>query len=210
MVTIVHVHVVSLVINVKLIIDLVNRILVGTTVSTIFFILYVTSSLVEVYICNETSDTTFQCICQNGWIGDNCESTVNYCDDSTCMNNAVCRPLFLNYSCECLTSSYSGRHCEMFSTGLIVLQTVCKSFGYIVIIMLIAAASFVVILDILKYGFGIDPNKEDLARMRQSKRAKRTRCAPVIKRFVYINKSFEESSIGNDRKNNSTIEARNV
>ena len=47
--TIVHVHVVLLVINVKSISDLVKWILVGTTVPTFFFILYVTLSIFEVH-----------------------------------------------------------------------------------------------------------------------------------------------------------------
>ena len=135
---------------------------------------------------------------------------INYCVDVKCMNNAVCRPLFLNYSCECLTSSYSGRHCEIVSTGLIVRQTVSKSVGYVAIIFLVAVVSFIVIMDLLKYGFGIGSNKEQLARNRKAKSAKRIQRVPVIIRFVYVNKPPEESPQANDRKHDSNIEETKV
>jgi hypothetical protein len=48
-----------------------------------------------------------------------------------------------------------------------------------------SAAMFVVIMDILKYCFGIDPTRDDLVRIRREKQARRRK--PVIQRFVYIN-----------------------
>ena len=131
---------------------------------------------------------------------------INYCVDVKCMNNAVCRSLFLNYSCECLTSSYSGRHCEIVSTGLIVRQTVSKSVGYVAIIFLVAVVSFIVIMDILKYGFGIDPTKDELERIRRSKPVRRRRRPPVIERFTYVN---EPATVTN-RKDDSNLEETSV
>jgi hypothetical protein len=40
---------------------------------------------------------------------------------------------------------------------------------------------FVIIMDILKYSFGIDPVHEGRERVRQEKRK------PVIQRFIYVN-----------------------
>ena len=44
---------------------------------------------------------------------------------------------------------------------------------------------FVIIMDILKYCFGIDPTREDLERIRREKLEKKRK--PVIQRFIYVN-----------------------
>ena len=137
--------------------------------------------------CNETSDATFQCSCQSGWTGEYCERMIDYCETVTCENNAPCRSLFMNYTCECLTENYSGRYCEIVSTKLVTLQFVSKSFGYIAILFLLLVIGFVVIMDVLKYGFGIDPAKHELERIRREKARKRKQHQPVIQRFHYVN-----------------------
>jgi hypothetical protein len=137
-------------------------------------------------ICNETSNKKFVCSCQNGWTGDHCQSMVNYCDGVKCENNGVCRPLFLNYTCVCLGTSYSGRHCEIVATSRVIRQTVSRSFAYIAILCLVLVISFFVIMDILKYCFGIDPAKDELAKLRRAKALKRAQGPPVIQRFVYV------------------------
>jgi hypothetical protein len=48
-----------------------------------------------------------------------------------------------------------------------------------------SVAMFVIIMDILKYCFGIDPVSEERERIRRKKRAKRRK--PIIQRFVYVN-----------------------
>ncbi|UJR11156.1 hypothetical protein I4U23_015337 [Adineta vaga] len=112
----------------------------------------------------------------------------NYCHNITCLNNGVCRPLLRDFKCECLSNSYSGRHCEIISKKIIVLKTISKSFAYIVVIALACVAIFVIVMDILKYGFGIDPVREERERLRRTKQAERRRQkGPVIQRFVYVN-----------------------
>ena len=158
-------------------------------------------------VCYEPSNTTFKCSCLNGWTGTHCERKVNYCENVKCLNNAVCRPLFLNYTCECLGTSYSGRHCEIVATALVVRQVVCKSFGYIAILFLVIVVSFFVIMDILKYCFGIDPAKHELEKFRRAKAARRAKRPPVIQRFIYVN---APSSRRSARKNDLDIEEANV
>ncbi|CAF1128907.1 unnamed protein product [Rotaria sordida] len=46
-------------------------------------------------------------------------------------------------------------------------------------------AIFVVIMDVLKYCFGIDPTRKELKRIQREKQAKKRK--PVIQRFVYVN-----------------------
>ena len=119
---------------------------------------------------------------------------VNYCDGVQCENRAVCRPLLRNYSCECLDSSYSGRHCEEVATLRVIRQTVCKSLGYIGILALTIVAGFVVVMDILKYGFGIDPVKEERERLRRAKAMQRRKHRPVIRRYKYFHGTPRPSS----------------
>jgi hypothetical protein len=109
----------------------------------------------------------------------------NYCETIKCQNNGVCRPLFLNYTCECLGESFSGRHCEKTAVKIRIYQMVSKSFAYVAIIALICVAMFIVIMDILKYCFGIDPVRKERERIRRKRQAKKRK--PVIQRFVYVN-----------------------
>ncbi|CAF4414712.1 unnamed protein product, partial [Rotaria magnacalcarata] len=73
-----------------------------------------------------------------------------------------------------------GRHCEITSMKITILKTVSKSFAYIAIIAMISVAMFIVIMDILKYCFGMDPTRGDLERIRREKRKSR-----AIQRLVY-------------------------
>ena len=131
-------------------------------------------------VCNETSSTTFSCSCQPGWISVHCEEKINYCENITCLNNGVCRPLFLNFTCECLGTSFSGRYCEITATKTVVLRAVSRSFAYIAILCLLGAVLFIVVMDVLKYGFRIDPTRNERERIRRAKRAKRRKAPPVI------------------------------
>ena len=114
---------------------------------------------------------------------------VNYCDGVKCENRAVCQPSFRNYTCECLDTSYSGRHCEKVATSRVVRQAVAKSFGYIAITAIVVVAGFIVVMDVLKYGFGIDPVEEERERIRSAKPVKRIKHRPVIKRYTYHNET---------------------
>jgi hypothetical protein len=67
-----------------------------------------------------------------------------------------------------------------------------EGFGYVAILMLCILIGFIVILDVLKYGFGIDPVKtdRDALRKRNMKKIKKkvTPTGPkVAYRFQYVN-----------------------
>ena len=171
-----------------------------------FFPLELDDYVLFVGTCNETSNTTFACSCLNGWTGIHCESKINYCEGVKCENNGVCRPLFLNYTCEYLGTSYSGRHCEIVATSRIIRQIVTKSFGYVAIIFLVVVVSFFVIMDILKYCFGIDPTKDELEKIRRAKAMKRMKRRPVIQRFTYVNAPPKEPSPAKKRKEDLIVE----
>ena len=136
--------------------------------------------------CNILSNNRFNCTCQDGWYGTNCEIMVHYCDVHTCKNRGVCRPILNGFKCECLGDSYYGLRCEFTARRIILLKIFSKSCAYISIIAMVTVAMFVVIMDILKYCFGIDPVEVERKRMPRKKQAKK-RKPPVIQRFTYVN-----------------------
>jgi hypothetical protein len=68
-----------------------------------------------------------------------------------------------------------------------------KGFGYVAIIMLLIIVSFFVIMDVLKYVFGIDPVKTDRDaqrkkhQMKNKKKQNKSKGPTVAYRFHYVN-----------------------
>lgn len=91
----------------------------------------------------------------------------------------------MNYSCECLGDSYSGRHCEVTAERTTINKIIAKSFAYVAIIAIGTVVMFVIIMDILKYCFGVDSTREEFKEIRQEKPRKKRK--PVIQRFIYVN-----------------------
>jgi len=153
---------------------------------------------------------TFECLCQFGWTNIHCETEINYCENVQCLNGGVCRSLFLNYSCECLGTSYSGRDCQIVERSTVIRQAVSKSFGYIAIVSITSAFMFVFIMDVLKYCFGIDPIKDELEKKRRKKQAKKVKRRPLIQRSVNVNAPVQPVPRTTTKEGISTIEETNV
>ena len=68
------------------------------------------------------SDTTFECVCADGYEGIYCESEANECLSGPCLNGGTCTDLFNAYSCQC-TQYFFGDTCEKgsLSTKLLLL-----------------------------------------------------------------------------------------
>lgn len=169
--------------NASLIIDFADQIHVGTMVNRHTFILHKDVLIVLGY-CNETSNSSFSCMCTMGWNGVYCETKINYCHEIQCLNSGVCRSLLQNYSCECLGDSYSGRHCEITAQRITTYKFVAKSFSYVSLFAILTLFMFVIIMDLLKYFFGIDPVKR---KSKKAVRKKKKRKQAIAYRFVYIN-----------------------
>lgn len=54
----------------------------------------------------------YECQCDFGFIGDNCEENIDDCVDHACENNATCVDGAANYTCDCLYG-YKGELCEV-------------------------------------------------------------------------------------------------
>lgn len=139
--------------------------------------------------CKPLSQSSFECLCQPGWTGRYCETMINYCNGTVCLNNGVCRPLLLNYACECLGSSYTGRHCEFVSARIYIYRYTARSFASVAITSVILFVAFLIFMDLLKYGFRIDPVKRERRRWprRRKKKTPKLPHRPHIQRFKYVN-----------------------
>ncbi|XP_019641326.1 PREDICTED: fibropellin-1-like [Branchiostoma belcheri] len=60
--------------------------------------------------CSDLTDG-YQCICQTGWTGQNCETDVDECASNPCQNGATCTDGLNGYLCTC-TPTWTGDHCE--------------------------------------------------------------------------------------------------
>ena len=54
----------------------------------------------------------YECDCQEGWGGKQCDEPIQYCNGSQCDNGAQCLSLFTGHFCQCVYPFYGDR-CEM-------------------------------------------------------------------------------------------------
>lgn len=54
----------------------------------------------------------YECQCEFGFTGNNCEENIDDCDDHACENNATCVDGTANYTCDCLYG-FKGELCEI-------------------------------------------------------------------------------------------------
>ena len=69
-----------------------------------------------------------------------------------------------------------------------IYKAVSKSFGYVGIVALASTSALIVLMDLLKYGFGIDPVREERERLEREKQGGKRRKQLLIQRFVYVHK----------------------
>ena len=123
-----------------------------------------------------------------GWRGARCETSIDACANVTCQNNGVCRSSLLNYTCQCLGVSYSGRHCEIKATATVVKQAVSRSFAFVGIVALVSVLTFIVTMDVLRYGFGVDPIDRSAEQASRRRRGWNGKGKPRnIIRYFYVN-----------------------
>ena len=143
-------------------------------------------------ICHVSPNGTYGCQCQPNWSGERCESKVDYCASSPCLNGGVCRSLVGGYQCECLTDSYSGRHCEKAANGVNIREILVKSFVSVAILVICTVAMFIAVMDVLNYVFGINPAKKFLKEQSLKKPKSRQKKFIFIARFKYTPGSWND------------------
>ena len=145
--------------------------------------------------CIEINHTMFRCDCDAGYEGLHCESLMNYCLDVTCHNNGQCRPARLNFTCECTTNDFTGRYCEIKSSSLAFKQAINRGFGYIAILALLSVATTIIIMDVMKYIFNIDPAQEERKRIAEQRpRPRLLKSKPrLVQRFVYVHAPIRDA-----------------
>lgn len=137
--------------------------------------------------CQPSNSNSPICQCDEiEWTGDHCQEKINYCAKIKCENGGVCRPLSGSARCECVNENYSGEFCEIVSTKIILKKIVAKSFAFVAILAMSIVMIFVVVMDILKYCFGIDPVAEVREEVRRERLAKRREHQAVIVHYKYV------------------------
>jgi len=102
-----------------------------------------------------------------GYESTNCELETDMCTNITCENSGICVSSYLSWTCRCLDSTiYTGLYCQVKSSSLKQKELLSKSFAIIAIVALSCVVAFVIIMDILKYVFNIDPVDRERRRLR--------------------------------------------
>lgn len=145
------------------------------------------SSPMIVGLCISLNDTDFHCNCTDNYHGVYCEHrSTDLCQGVRCLNGGICHSSGTNYTCRCISTAYSGRHCEHAPRMIKILRYVSRGFGYIGILSIASVMIFVLVMDLLKYGFGIDPVEHERELLRQEKaKRKRPQQPKVIFRPIY-------------------------
>jgi hypothetical protein len=137
-------------------------------------------------------EKTFHCNCTPGHDGSNCEKNTDMCGGIICENGGVCISSYPSWSCKCIDPSlYSGKLCERKSAALRTKQMLSKSFASVAITAIVAVFLFVIIMDVLKYGFKIDPVDRERQLMKAERKKKpfqktKKRQTKVALRLYYI------------------------
>jgi hypothetical protein len=143
--------------------------------------------------CIIPSNDNFWCSCSSGWQGNHCQNMIDYCQNVSCLNKGSCRPLLLDYKCECLSNMYSGQHCEYTQTFIVIRQYISKSVGYVAILVICSFIIFIITLDVLKYVFHIDVARDEFRRIdrrraRRRRKLRESKQPTIALRFLYVNK----------------------
>ena len=98
----------------------------------------------------DTNSSSFYCLCNEFYIGTNCETKLDVCQNETCSNNGNCYESENMPKCKCF-SMYSGDKCESESNELKAIKTISSISTIIAIISIISFYVFISFMDLLKY-----------------------------------------------------------
>ena len=105
------------------------------------------------------------------------------CGNITCKYHGICISSYLTWTCQCLDSSlYSGTYCQDKSSDLVTKEIVSRSIAVVAIVALCCVVGFVILMDVLKYVFKIDPIDREHHRLRVEKEKKKQKGFPKKKK----------------------------
>ena len=126
------------------------------------------------------NEANFKCECVHGFKGDHCELSPDLCTNITCENRGICRTIGFAWKCFCFdTTLFYGHHCQYKSNKLKVLEVLSKSFAYVAIGVISATCTFIILMDVLKYVFHIDPVEFERENYRKRCEANRRNRTPI-------------------------------
>ena len=123
-----------------------------------------------------------------------CELQIDLCGNITCENRGLCTTNNMVWECLCLDASlYYGDYCQFKTSKLIIREILSKSFASIAIGVIVTTCTFVVVMDVLKYCFRIDPVESEresyrkrLEARRHARRPMRNNEPRLALRFQYV------------------------
>lgn len=60
----------------------------------------------------QPNGSKFECLCQEGFVGNRCETNFNDCESQPCQNGGRCIDEVGGFTCDCLNTGYSGVLCQ--------------------------------------------------------------------------------------------------
>ena len=73
---------------------------------------YQSKTLTFMFLPQNVGTTSYRCVCQSGYSGQNCDTNVNECASNPCQNGGSCMDRVNGYQCQC-SDSYTGSNCEV-------------------------------------------------------------------------------------------------
>ncbi|CAF2139823.1 unnamed protein product [Rotaria magnacalcarata] len=136
----------------------------------------------------------FKCECIEGYDGTYCELGIDLCVNITCENRGICQTVAMQWKCSCLDSAYYyGDLCQFKTNKLKIREILSSSFAFIAIGVISVTCGFVVVMDVLKYVFHIDPvecERDNYRKRREAQRRARRPIKPnqtkIALRFQYV------------------------
>ncbi|CAF1140868.1 unnamed protein product [Adineta steineri] len=151
--------------------------------------------------CNSTANET-TCTCPTGKLGGHCQYEVDICANITCQNYGVCSSSYGNWSCECINPDfYSGTYCQIKSSSLHVKEIVSRSFACVAIGCISTVIGFIILMDVLKYGFHINPkNKSEEEKAAKKKFNLKKSLHNFVQPSIYRRMTVVLQSMGEDER----------
>ncbi|CAF2035575.1 unnamed protein product [Rotaria magnacalcarata] len=136
----------------------------------------------------------FKCECIEGYDGTYCELGIDLCVNITCENRGICQTVAMQWKCSCLDSAYYyGDLCQFKTNKLKIREILSSSFAFIAIGVISVTCGFVIVMDVLKYVFHIDPvecERDNYRKRREAQRRARRPIKPnqtkIALRFQYV------------------------